>query len=132
MECPLDNITIHYQTFGEGKPILMLHGAPLDHRALIGCMEPIFKDRDGWLRVYPDLPGMGQTEAVDWITSENQMLEVILEFIDRVIPGQSFTLVGHSYAGRLARGIIHLANKPLKLTPRAGHVCERLWVQGTA
>ena len=107
MECKLDNITIHYQAFGEGKSILMLHGAPLDHRALFGCMEPIFKNREGWLRIYPDLPGMGRTKRVDWITSEDQMLEVALEFIDRVIPGQSFTLVGHSYAGYLARGIIY-------------------------
>jgi pimeloyl-ACP methyl ester carboxylesterase len=107
MECKLDNITIHYQAFGEGKPILMLHGAPFDHRALLGCMEPIFKNRDSWLRIYPDLPGMGRTKGVNWITSEDQMLKVALEFIDRVIPGQSFTLVGHSYAGYLARGIIY-------------------------
>ena len=107
MECQLDHVTLHYQTFGEGKPILMLHGAPLDHRALFGCMEPIFKNRDGWLRIYPDLPGMGRTKGVNWITSEDQMLEVTLEFIDRVIPEQSFTLVGHSYAGYLARGIIY-------------------------
>jgi pimeloyl-ACP methyl ester carboxylesterase len=107
MECKLDNITIHYQAFGEGKPILMLHGAPLDHRALLGCMEPIFKNRDNWLRIYPDLPGMGKTKGVNWITSEDQMLQVALEFIDRVIPGQGFALVGHSYAGYLARGIVY-------------------------
>ncbi len=108
MECKLDNITIHYQTLGEGKPILMLHGAPLDHRALLGCMEPLFKNRgNDWFRIYPDLPGMGRTKGVDWITSADQMMEVILDFVDQVIPEQSFTLVGHSYAGYLARGIIY-------------------------
>ena len=107
MECQLDHITLHYHALGEGKPILLLHGAPLDHRALLGCMEPIFKNRAGWRRIYPDLPGMGRTKGVDWITSADQMLEVVLEFMDRVIPGQSFTLVGHSYAGYLARGIIY-------------------------
>ena len=107
MECYLKNITIHYETFGQGRPILMLHGAPLDHGALLGCMEPIFANRDGWLRIYPDLPGMGRTKGVDWITTEDQMLEVALEFMDRVVPEQSFTLVGHSYGGYLARGIIY-------------------------
>jgi len=107
MECKLNNITIHYQTFGEGKPILILHGAPLDHRALLGCMEPIFKNRTDWRRIYPDLPGMGRTKRGNWIISADQMLEVVLEFIDRIIPGQNFTLVGHSYAGYLARGIIY-------------------------
>jgi pimeloyl-ACP methyl ester carboxylesterase len=50
MECKLDHLSIHYQAFGEGKPVLLLHGAPLDHRVLVGCMEPIFENRDGWLR----------------------------------------------------------------------------------
>ena len=35
------------------------------------------------------------------------MLQVILQFIDHVIPNQSFTLVGHSYAGYLARGLVY-------------------------
>jgi pimeloyl-ACP methyl ester carboxylesterase len=107
MECKLDRITIHYQALGKGKPIIMLHGVPLDHRVLLVCMEPAFQHRDGWLRIYPDLPGMGKTKGVDWITSQDQMLKVMLEFIDRVIPGQSFTLAGHSYGGYLARGIIY-------------------------
>jgi pimeloyl-ACP methyl ester carboxylesterase len=107
MECKLTDITIHYQAFGKGRPILMLHGAPLDHRALLGCMEPVFKNRDGWLRIYPDLPGMGRSQGGDWIASSDQMLHIILAFIDRVIPGQRFTLVGHSYVGYLARGIAY-------------------------
>lgn len=107
MDCKLDHITIHYQTVGEGRPILMLHGAPLDHRALLGCMEPIFKKRNGWLRIYPDLPGMGRSKGVNGITSEDQMLKVTLKFIDRVMSKQSFTLVGHSYGGYLARGILY-------------------------
>jgi len=77
-------------------------------------MEPIFKNRDGWLRIYPDLPGMGRTQAGEWINSADQMLEVILEFIDQVIPEQSFTLVGHSYAGYLARGIVYHRKQAVK------------------
>jgi pimeloyl-ACP methyl ester carboxylesterase len=107
MECKLDNLSIHYQAFGGGKPILLLHGAPLDHHVLVGCMEPIFENRDGWLRIYSDLPGMGRSTGANWISSQDLMLEVVLKFIDQVIPEQSFTLVGHSYAGYLARGIIY-------------------------
>jgi pimeloyl-ACP methyl ester carboxylesterase len=47
MKCELEKITIHYKTFGEGKPIIMLHGWLIDHRVMVSTMEPIFKDRDG-------------------------------------------------------------------------------------
>jgi pimeloyl-ACP methyl ester carboxylesterase len=70
-------------------------------------MEPVFREREGWLRIYPDLPGVGTTRGADRIASQDQMLQVVLAFIDRVIRDQSFTLVGHSYAGYLARGIVH-------------------------
>jgi pimeloyl-ACP methyl ester carboxylesterase len=51
-------------------------------------MEPIFENREGWLRIYPDLPGMGRTKGGNWITSTDQMLAVVLEFIEQVIPEQ--------------------------------------------
>jgi pimeloyl-ACP methyl ester carboxylesterase len=34
------------------------------------------------------------------------MLEVVLDFIEAVLPGQSFSLAGYSYGGYLARGVI--------------------------
>lgn len=42
MRCKLDNISIHYQAVGEGKPILVLHGAPLDHQVLLGGKVIVF------------------------------------------------------------------------------------------
>ncbi|MFN2127060.1 MAG: alpha/beta fold hydrolase, partial [Anaerolineales bacterium] len=68
MKCKLERITVNYETFGEGKPIIMLHGWPLDHRIMVNVMEPLFKNRDGWKRIYPDLPGMGDTPGMEWIT----------------------------------------------------------------
>ena len=107
MECNLDRIIVHYEMEGEGKPILMLHGWPLDYRCLFGCMEPIFQSRSGWKRIYLDLPGMGRTPGVDWITSHDQMLDVVLDFVDQVISGESFAVAGLSYGGYLAQGIVY-------------------------
>jgi pimeloyl-ACP methyl ester carboxylesterase len=107
MECKLENITVYYEMFGEGRPIIMLHGWPLDHRHMAGDMEPLFKHREGWKRIYPDLPGMGKTPGMDWITHEEQMLDITLEFIDQVAPGQRFVVAGTSYGGYLARGVVH-------------------------
>jgi pimeloyl-ACP methyl ester carboxylesterase len=69
-----------------------------------GCMEPVFEHLEGYRRVYVDLPGMGQTGA-GWVRCADDMLELLLEFIDQVMPGERFLLAGESYGGYLARGI---------------------------
>jgi pimeloyl-ACP methyl ester carboxylesterase len=107
MECKLENITIHYEMMGEGRPIIMLHGWPVDHNHMVSDMEPLFTQHMGWKRIYPDLPGMGKTRGADWITTQDQMLDVVLDFIDKVIPGQHFAVAGTSYGGYLARGVVY-------------------------
>jgi pimeloyl-ACP methyl ester carboxylesterase len=107
MECALENITVYYETYGEGRPIIMLHGWPVDHRHMVSDMEPLFKCRKRWKRIYPDLPGMGNTPGMDWITHQDQMLDLTLEFIDEAAPGQRIVVAGTSYGGYLARGVVH-------------------------
>lgn len=107
MKCELKGITVHYETFGEGKPIIMLHGWPLDHRIMESIMEPLFKNRDGWKRIYPDLPGMGETPGMDWITNQDQILDIVLEFVEAIVPGQRFVVAGYSYGGYLGRGMVY-------------------------
>lgn len=107
MLCTVSDVPIYYETYGSGRPIVMLHGYYPDHRLMTGCMEPVFAGRPGWLRLYPDLPGMGRTPARGWIDSTDKMLEVVLGFIDQVLPGRRFALAGESYGGYLAHGIVH-------------------------
>jgi pimeloyl-ACP methyl ester carboxylesterase len=107
MECKLKNITVHYESFGEGRPILLLHGTGVDHTYMMSDMEPLFKKRSGWKRIYPDLPGHGLTPGLEWITDQDKVLEVILDFIDAVIPGERFVLTGSSKGAYLARGVLH-------------------------
>ncbi len=113
MECPLDNLTVYYESVGSGRPLIMLHGRPLDHRHMVAEMEPLFENRPGWRRVYLDLPGMGRTPGPDWITNEDQMLSVVMDFIDRVIPDQRFTVAGLSYGGYLARGLVYCRGRQI-------------------
>lgn len=107
MEITIKSIPIYFEEFGTGIPLLMLHGWPTDHRHMLADMEPLFQNRSGWRRIYPDLPGMGRTPGADWITNQDQMLEIVIEFIQTVAPGQHFVLAGTSYGGYLARGLIH-------------------------
>jgi pimeloyl-ACP methyl ester carboxylesterase len=102
----LGNVSVYYETYGDGVPVLMIHGFLPDHRLMKGCMEPIFGNRPGWKRIYFDLPGMGNTRRQPWIDSSNKMLEVVLAFVDRILPDQHFVIVGESYGGYLARGLV--------------------------
>lgn len=107
MQCDLTDMAIFYESYGSGRPIVILPGRPSDHRVMERFMEPLFAQRDGWLRLYPDLPGTGRTPGVDRLATHDQMLEAVLAFIDAVIPGQRFVLAGYSYGGYLARGVIY-------------------------
>ncbi len=107
MECMIKGLNINYELRGEGRPIVMLHGYSVDHRLMLGCMEPIFAGRDGYKRIYMDLPGMGRSKSADWIRNSDLMLDIVTGFIDEVIPGQNFLLAGESYGGLLARGLVY-------------------------
>lgn len=100
-------IKINHKIVGAGTPILMLHGYAVDHRLLLGCMEPIFEKRANYQRIYLDLPGMGKTKAENWLNNADQMLELLIDFIDKHIAQKEFLLIGQSYGGYLARGIIY-------------------------
>jgi pimeloyl-ACP methyl ester carboxylesterase len=107
MECNLDGITVHYEAFGQGRPIILLHGWSLDHRHIVSDMEPLFQQREGWWRLYPDLPGHGRTPAQPSISTQDDMLDVVLALIDHVIPGRRFVVAGMSAGAYLARGVVH-------------------------
>jgi pimeloyl-ACP methyl ester carboxylesterase len=107
MECRLKGITVYYEAFGEGRPLIALHGWPLDHHHMVSALEPVFEHRQGWKRIYPDLPGHGRTAGEDWITNRDQMLDVLMEFIDHVVHGKRFVVAGTSAGAYLARGVVH-------------------------
>lgn len=107
MECKIKNISINYEVIGEGKPIIMLHGYYVDHRVMTGCMEPVFSDKEKYKRIYIDLPGMGKSESAEWINNSDAMLDIVIAFIEKIIPNENFLLAGQSYGGYLARGVIN-------------------------
>lgn len=107
MKCTLAGTEIFYETYGAGRPLVILPGQPSDHRSLARFMEPVFAQREGWRRIYPDLPGTGQSTSSEQLATVDHVLDAMLAFIDAVVPGQRFTLAGLSYGGYLARGIVH-------------------------
>jgi pimeloyl-ACP methyl ester carboxylesterase len=103
VECEVDKATINYHERGEGRPILFLHGWTMDHRVEMADYEKIFTTRGGWRRIYLDLPGMGRSVAKDGLVTQDDVLEALLAFIDRVLPEGRFALAGTSLGAYLAR-----------------------------
>ena len=113
MESQLKRIRVHYDDFGEGTPVLFIHGSPLDNHETIFEMEPHFAERSGWRRLYIDLPGCGKTPGPDWITSWDQVLDVLEEFIDIMLPDQRLVIAGSSSGAYLARALVYRRAKQL-------------------
>jgi pimeloyl-ACP methyl ester carboxylesterase len=106
MKCQLGDLAVNYKTFGEGRPLVVISGIPSDHQISLSWLEPIFATRPGWQRIYFDLPGTGLTPA-GGITTIDQVLDVVCDFIEQIVPAQPFTLLGLSAGGYLARGVVH-------------------------
>jgi pimeloyl-ACP methyl ester carboxylesterase len=106
MKCQLAHLAVNYETFGEGKPLVAISGIPSDHHIILSWLEPFLSSRSGWQRIYFDLPGTGLTPP-GAITTIDQVLDVVCDFIEHISPTQSFTLLGLSVGGYLARGVVH-------------------------
>lgn len=116
MICKINNIDIYYEERGTGIPILCIHGYFMDHKLLAGCMEPIFqvKKVDGFKRVYIDLPGMGRSSSSSSIKNADDMLEILVKFIDVVIKDKDFLVMSNSYGGYLTQGLTYLLGDRVK------------------
>ncbi|WP_044339310.1 alpha/beta fold hydrolase [Rossellomorea aquimaris] len=107
-------MTIYHKIIGEGFPIVMIHGWTLDHQAMMHAMEPNFKNRTGWKRIYIDLPGMGLSESQPSIKNSDDMLETLVGLLDKLIPDQPFIVCGYSYGGYMARGIVQARHEMVR------------------
>jgi pimeloyl-ACP methyl ester carboxylesterase len=105
MEYVARDVPVHYVEQGEGSPVLALHGAGVDHREVMACLDPVLDAVTGYRRIYPDLPGMGRTPAPETIRSADDVLEVLLSFIDGVVGDQPLLVAGHSAGGYYAQAI---------------------------
>ena len=108
------NEKVYYEEFGEGKPILIIHGLACNIELMKGCIEPIFKKVNGYKRIYIDLLGMGKSNKCSLeYASSDKILEMLLSFIKEKID-KEFLLIGESYGGYLSRGILSKCYKNIE------------------
>jgi pimeloyl-ACP methyl ester carboxylesterase len=102
MERRINEAVVHYEEHGDGVPLVALHGAGVDHRDVQAAIETVIP-REGYRRIYPDLPGMGRS-TTHGLTGNDDVVALLCEFIGEV-SDDPVMLLGHSYGGYLARGV---------------------------
>ncbi|WEV68586.1 alpha/beta hydrolase [Bifidobacterium sp. ESL0775] len=86
---------------GEGLPIIIAHGMGVDHRSLI-MLDDAFPE--GTQRIYMDLPGYGQTPALQGIGGLPELAEWFTNAVNELVGGsRRFALLGNSMGGALVR-----------------------------
>lgn len=108
MKTEVGDVAVHYVEHGEGAVVLVLHGAGVDHREAEACFEPALSAQGGLRRIYPDLPGMGLTQAPSRFRSADDVLATLVDFADQVAGQQPVLLVGHSAGAYFAQGFTAL------------------------
>src|ERR1700683_4570747 len=107
MRCDLGPVSLHYDRLGKGTVFLALHGMPLDRSSSTYEYEPVLSKRQGWQRIYVDLPGHGESPPTPWPRNNDRLIDVLIEFIDTTLGDAHLVLAGTSYGGTIARGLAH-------------------------
>lgn len=105
MERRIGDVTMHSVEHGRGTPVLVLHGAGVDHREAEACFEPALQARRGFRRTYPDLPGMGRSVAAASLRSATDVLDTLLQFVHEIAAPGPILFVGQSAGAHHARGV---------------------------
>lgn len=105
-------MALAYESYGAGRPLVVLPWFGMDRSAAIAAFEPVFATlpagRAGWRRVYADLPGTGGSPGGE--PTSDTVCEAVLDLIASAEPGgEPVALAGCSYGGYIASGVTRRA-----------------------
>lgn len=105
----VNGVNLAVDARGQGPAILFIHGYPFDH----GIWEHAVANLEGWMRIAPDLRGMGQSDAPDLGYSMSTYAEDLLALlttlgVDRVV------LCGLSMGGYIAFEMLRRARERVR------------------
>jgi pimeloyl-ACP methyl ester carboxylesterase len=95
-----------WRSWGEGPPLVMLHGGAGSWMHWVRNIEALSQDRELWL---PDLPGMGESDLPRDGLDADSIAPIVLDGLVELLKGRSFDLVGFSFGALVSGYITHLA-----------------------
>ncbi len=93
-----------YRTYGDGLPLILLHGFGLDHNIwnpLLGGLETSFRV------IVPDMPGFGESPGFKQEFTMARLGKLFAGFVHDVA-GQNAVFLGHSMGGYIALELLSL------------------------
>jgi 3-oxoadipate enol-lactonase len=93
-----NNITLAYERFGSGLPLMLIHGFPLDHTTWNDTTLLLKNDYD---IILPDLRGFGQSSTVETPYTMSDMADDLAGLLDH-LKIEKIALAGHSMGGYVA------------------------------
>ncbi len=94
----VNNVTIAYERFGVGKPLMLLHGFPLDHSAWHETALLLKNDFD---LILPDLRGFGGSSTMDSQYAMADMADDLAGLLNQ-LGIENAAIAGHSMGGYAA------------------------------
>jgi len=105
----VNGVNLAVDVRGQGPAILFIHGYPFDHT----IWEHPMAGLDGWLRIAPDLRGLGQSDAPDLGYSMATYAEDLLALLD-TLGVERVVLCGLSMGGYIAFEILRRARERVR------------------
>lgn len=118
----IKNLKTSYKIFGDGKPLLILHGWRSKSDSWAKTAEIISKQ--GYKVIIPDLPGFGKTDILKEIWDLDDYCNFVEEFIN-FLNLENFFLLGHSFGGSISVKIALKHPKKIKKLFLISSACIR-------
>ena len=95
----IGEVSLAVNMVGSGKPLLLVHGFPLDHTMWQGQLRNLAKR---YLVIAPDLRGFGQSDAATGVLSMQGHADDLAKLLDALKITEPITLCGLSMGGYVA------------------------------
>ncbi|WP_334329014.1 alpha/beta fold hydrolase [Companilactobacillus sp. HBUAS59699] len=105
MKIKIAETTLNYKIHGTGKPIYFFHGMSLDSTSMEEIYEPLMSDSN-YQRIYLDLPGLGDSQDIKNIHNSDDVLQIVIEFIQQLSGNDPIMICGHSFGGYICLGLL--------------------------